>query len=178
VPASCRSKKNEHETAKGEDAVAASPLSSLFSPSANTSKSTSKTATIVPSPTPQGGEEVAADSVNLLVVSSSTQATRPLPGQRESPPEPLSLNRHTPTTEQVLKRAQEDELLIELFKDSFWPDTEEQKLFYNNTIWEEVALKIECAIKKYTPKLEKDMKEKALRFEKKMRKIQDMYVCK
>ena len=45
-------KMNEPQAAKGRDGVAASPPSSLISPSANTNKPASETATIVPSPTP------------------------------------------------------------------------------------------------------------------------------
>ena len=111
----------------------------------------SETATIVPSPTPQ---------------------------KHKSPPQPLPLSERVPTAEQVLKRVQEDELLIDLFKDSFWVGSEDQQVFYDSTLWEDVALKIECAIDKYTPTLEKDMKAKAARFEGKMRKIHDFYICK
>ena len=109
---------------------------------------------------------------------TATIVSFPTPQKHKSPPQPLPLSERVPTAEQVLKRVQEDELLIHLFKDSFWVESEDQQVFYDSTLWEEVAQKIECAIDKYTPTLEKDMKAKAARFEGKMRKIHDFYICK
>ena len=59
----------------------------------------------------------------------------------------------------------------------FYKNKEAQDIFFNNEeLWDVVANMMTSAIQKYTPKNEKDIKKKTLRFENKKRKIIQNYI--
>jgi flagellar biosynthesis GTPase FlhF len=115
-----------------------------------------------------GHKPAAAAATNTNNNTTSTTATEP----------PRPLEQRVPKAGDVLKHIRSSHHVQQLFSNSqFYKNKEAQDIFFNNEeLWGDVANMMTSAIQKYTPKNEKDIKKKTLRFENKKRKINQKYI--
>ena len=128
-------------------------------------------------------EDDAFDDTNdvvVVVLGSSTAkpaASNPPPRAEAEPTQPIHpLRDCAPSVTTVLKEVRASHHIKQLFTYSeHYCKKSEQDTLFDQDFWDEEALKLLCAINKYTPKLEKDIEKKAKRFEDKKRQIIQLF---
>ncbi|EJK52460.1 hypothetical protein THAOC_28257, partial [Thalassiosira oceanica] len=136
--------------------------------------SESEEATIIPS---QPSQSPTKSTSGISVGSASDDGT-------EDPTERClaeDLGLRAPTWDETLKEVQRDRSVDKHFRHSRHHGKDSARAFFFETepakkLWREVAEKLKFAIIKYSPRRQRDIKEKVRRYEQKKRKIIDEYI--
>lgn len=147
---------------------------------ATTEAPSSEAPTIVPTPDDDdNNDDDDVDDARVAVAIAKDSTTNDASNNNNTSSS-LPLRERIPSTAAVLFDVRREYQIRQFFANSkFFKTDEEQDVFFEDTdLWDDVSDKMVCAIAKYTPQIEKDIKRKSEKFELKKEKIIDLFICR
>ena len=169
---------DNNATSSSTNATTATPSATVNNATATTEAPCSEAPTIVPTPNDDDDDDNDDIDASQLSISADTSRRQQ---QTAVAPTPPSLDCRVPTFEDVINDVRSLTTIQNYFKNSdVYTNTADQVLFFESDkavlLWSTTANKLTSAIKKYTPKDQKDVKRKAAKFELKKQQILEKYI--